>query len=153
MNDPKAVAEKFYDAFCTRRHDDMEALYAPDAKFKDAIFAFSDRAGTMRMWRALLRPGSDATFSYSFERTDGDVAHGTWVAHYKLGKRPIVNRIKSSLTVRDGRIVEHVDDFAWSTWAKQAFPLGPLVSVPGVRWFLTRAIRRKVLGAPRAPAA
>jgi hypothetical protein len=152
MSDPKTVVEDFYAAFVARRHDDMEALYAPDVRFQDAIFAFTDRAGTMKMWRALLRPGGDATFQWTLDRVDGDVVHGNWVAHYRLGARPIVNRIASRMRVQGGRIVEHEDAFSWPTWAKQAFPLGPLVHVPGVRWFLTRAIRRKVLGAPRAPA-
>ncbi len=143
---PGEVAERFYDALVNRRTDDMESLYDERVRFKDAVFTLDGRDATMRMWRTLIRPGSSATFRYTFERTDGDVAIGHWVADYQLGRRPVHNEIDSRLTVRDGLIIAHEDSFAWPAWARQAFPLGPLVSFPGVRSVLTRVIRKKVLG-------
>lgn len=142
---PVEVAERFYDAFVNRRLDDMEALYDEDVRFQDTLFTLEGREATMRMWRALLRPGS-STFRYTFREAQGDLAVGDWVADYRLGNRPVHNEIESRLAVRDGRIIEHTDSFPWSSWARQAFPLGPLVNAPGVRSALTRVIRKKVLG-------
>lgn len=142
---PQEVAERFYDAFVNRRTGEMEALYHEDVHFEDAVFTLEGRDETMRMWRALMRPGT-ASFAYTFGHVDGDVAVGSWIADYRLGKRPVHNEIASRLTVKDGRITAHRDSFSWSVWARQAFPLGPLVSAPGVRFVLTRAIRKKVLG-------
>lgn len=147
--EPQELAERFYDAFVNRRLDDMEALYAPDVSFRDTVFELAGREATMGMWRAILRDPKNGVFTYRFDRTEGDVAVGHWEADYKLFGRPVHNEIESRLTVRDGLIVEHTDRFSWSRWAKQAFPLGPLVDVPGVRFVLTRAIRRQVAGRRR----
>jgi hypothetical protein len=145
-SDPREIAERFYDAFLGRRLADMEQLYAPHVHFKDTVFEFSDRAGTMRMWRALIgNPKAGGRFSYSFERVEGDVAIGRWVADYRLLGRPVHNEIESRLTIKDGLIVDHKDTFSWSVWARQAFPLGPLVDLPGVQLLVTRLLRRVVL--------
>ncbi len=134
------VAERFYEAFVNRRTRDMEALYAPEVKFKDAIFEYADRAGTMKMWRKLLS-GKTAIFSYTFDRVEGDVAVGRWVADYKLFGRPIHNEIESRLTVQDGRIIRHEDSFPMGRWTRQAFPLGPLAEVGAIQWGIRRVLR------------
>ncbi|MEW5849045.1 MAG: nuclear transport factor 2 family protein [Myxococcota bacterium] len=136
----KDVAVRFYDAFVNRRVDDMEALYAPDVKFKDAIFEYQDRAGTMHMWRKILS-GSESKFEYKFSHMDGDVAVGHWVADYKLFGRPIHNEIESRLTVKDGKIVKHEDNFPMGKWARQALPIGGLADVGLVQWGIRHVLR------------
>jgi ketosteroid isomerase-like protein len=140
---PEAVATRFYAAFTTGDLDTMSALYAPGVHFRDAIFEYADRAGTMHMWTTLL--GAKPAISYQLDRVEGEVAHGRWVADYTLFGRPVHNEVKSELTVRAGKIVEHRDGFDWSTWAKQALPLGSLATRgPGkllARMALRAAIR------------
>ncbi len=133
---PEEVARKFYDAFIQGRVDDMEALYAEDVHFKDTIFEYRDRKGTMHMWRKL----QGAKITYEFDRVEGDVAIGRWVARYKLIGR-VENHIESRLTVRDGKIVEHIDDFSWSRWSKQALRLGPLAELGFVRSIVSAGLR------------
>lgn len=122
---PEAVMKKFYEAFTAQRPADFEGLYAPDVKFKDAVFEYSDRKGTMKMWRSILANPKN-TFRFEFDRVEGDVAYGRWVGDYKLGGRPIRNELETRMVVRDGRIVEHTDDFDWGKWVKQALPGGGL---------------------------
>src|SRR5580698_6826155 len=44
------VVSQFYDAFVKGDTATMENLYSPDVKWKDTIFSFPDRKGTMGMW-------------------------------------------------------------------------------------------------------
>ncbi len=136
QREPAEVARAFYDAFIHRRVDDMEALYAEDVHFKDPIFEYRDRRGTMHMWRKL----QGAKITYALDRVEGDVAIGRWVARYKLLGR-VENHVESRLTVRGGRIVEHLDDFSWSRWSRQALRLGPLAEVGLVRSLVTFGLR------------
>lgn len=122
---PESVMKKFYEAFTSQRPADFEGLYAPDVKFKDAVFEYSDRKGTMKMWRAILANPKN-TFRFEFDRVEGDVAYGRWVADYKLGSRPVHNEIETRMVIRDGKIVEHTDSFDWGKWVKQALPGGGL---------------------------
>lgn len=138
---PEVVARRFYDAFCSHRTKEMESLYAEDVSFRDAVFAYPDRAGTMRMWRKLLGDPEKASFRYTFDRVEGDVAIGTWVADYEILGRPVRNVIESRLTVRDGRIVAHRDDFDLGRWMRQALPLGPLAELRPVQAIVTAVIR------------
>lgn len=58
----ETVARRFYDAFVRGDTATMEGLYAPDVRFRDTIFSFNDRAGTMGMWSVLLDPASGGKF-------------------------------------------------------------------------------------------
>lgn len=141
---PEQVARAFYAAFTQHKAAALEPLYAPDVYFRDGVFEFHDRDGTMRMWRKLLRNPKAVTFRYEFLRAEGDVAVGRWEADYKLFGRPVHNVVESHLTVKDGRIVKHLDEFPFATWAKQALPLGPLAHLPPVRWAVRRMIRSSI---------
>lgn len=138
---PQTVAERFYDAFVNRRFDEMESLYDKDVTFKDDVFRYSDRKGTMGMWRKLLKDPGSVKASYRFERVEGDVAIGRWQADYKILGRKVHNDIESRLTIKDGKIVAHKDDFDFAKWAGQAFPIGPLAKLPGVQPLLSGLIR------------
>lgn len=137
---PEAVMTKFYDAFTNRRFDELDKLYAPDVKFKDQVFEYDNAKGTMKMWRKLLgEPGGK--FSFQFDRVEGDVAYGRWVADYKFLGRPVHNELETRMVIRDGKIVEHVDTADWGKWARQALPLGRLGTTKPVRAILTHLIR------------
>ncbi|MDQ2940399.1 MAG: hypothetical protein M3R23_07710, partial [Actinomycetota bacterium] len=49
-----------------------------------------------------------------------------WIAHYTFTQtgRPVVNDIRATFTFGDGLITNHVDEFSYGRWARQA--LGPM---------------------------
>jgi hypothetical protein len=125
-SETERVARTFYDAFVVGDVKTLERCYSPTVKFKDEIFTFDDREGTIGMWRVLTDPSGGAKFSYRVVSIEGEVATVNWLADYKLFGRPIHNDITARLVVRGGVIVEHTDSFSWATWSRQAFPLGRL---------------------------
>ncbi len=137
----EAAVTRFYDAFVRHDFDAMEKIYAPGAKFQDEIFQYSDRAGTMKMWRGLLSKAEDMKTKYEILGSEGDTVRVRWTADYKFGSRPVHNEIEGTLKVRDGKIVEHRDRFDWDKWAKQALPLGPLSTNSHVRTLVTSLLR------------
>lgn len=139
----EAVARGFYDAFCAHDAAGVEHYYAEDVRFKDAIFTFDDRAGTMRMWRVLLAPAAGARFRYRLLEATADTAKVEWIADYKFPAtgRPVHNVITATLVVKDGKVVRHTDDFSWRDWSRQAFPLGSLSNFAPVRALLKAGIR------------
>lgn len=158
----EAVARRFYDAFVKGDTSTMASLYAPDVRFRDAIFSFDDRKGTMDMWGVLLDPASGGKFRWELLGAEGETARARWIADYEVLGRPVHNVITATLTVRGGKIVRHVDDFSWDRWARQAFPLGSVSSwrpvkhvlqagVRGALWFQVMKKRRAAAPAPVEP--
>lgn len=129
---PKDVVESFYKAFETKDVNAMEQLYAPNVKFKDAIFSFDDKAGTAKMWRGLFKTDPNAKLKFTVDSVNGDTVKGHWVADYHLGNRPVHNEVSTTMKVSNGKITEHTDDFSWDKWAPQAFPAGKLFTLPGL---------------------
>lgn len=136
------VANKFYDAFVKGDLETMSALYAPDVKFKDAIFQYSDRAGTMHMWTKIL--GAKPKIEFKLDKVEGNVAKGTWVADYEVFGRKVHNVINAELTVENGKITKHTDAFPFDKWARQALPIGPLSKLPAVEWLVQRVLRSSI---------
>lgn len=146
---PGAVFLRFYEAFVARDFDTMERLYAPDVKFADMVFRYDDHAGTMGMWRTILRDPS-TKIRFALDGVDGDHVRGRWVADYEVFGRKVHNELTTEMTVKDGRIVRHVDDSDWDTWAPQALPLGSFSTLPVVRDVLRFALRHFVDARARA---
>ncbi len=138
---PAVVARSFYDAFCSSDFATMDRLYAPDVRFKDEIFTFDDRAGTMGMWRVLLAPDAGGRFSYELLEATGDTATVRWIADYRFLGRPVHNEITARLVIRGGRIVEHHDAFSWERWARQALPLGRFSTFKPVAHLIKAGLR------------
>lgn len=124
----------------------MDALYANDVTFKDAIFAFDDKPGVMGMWKNLFKTDPNAKLKFTVDAVQGDTVKGHWVADYHVNQRPVHNEVATTMKVRDGKITEHTDDFSWKKWAPQAFPAGKLFTLPGLEQ-LAKALVRVALGA------
>jgi len=115
------VVARLYEAFARRDGDAMAACYAPDAHFRDP--AFGDLRGEEigAMWRMLTGRAEDL----SVELLEHDETSAHWVARYTFTQtgRHVVNDVRARFVVRDDRIVEHVDEFSFWKWSRQA--LGP----------------------------
>ncbi len=123
MKSPEDVARAFYEAFKAKDGAAMAALYAPEASFSDPVFPALDGKGAGAMWRMLTAQGKDLEVSVDSLTAQGEQALVTWTARYTFSRtgRPVTNRVRSELTVKDGHIIRQQDVFDFPGWAAQAF--------------------------------
>jgi uncharacterized protein len=139
----EALIERFYGAFAQRDGAGMAACYAPDVHFSDPVFTDLHGREAGAMWRMLTERGTDLRVELLERSADGDRGTAHWRAHYTFTQtgRPVVNDVRASLRFGDGLIGEHIDDFDFHRWARQA--LGPTGLLLGWTPLLRSAVRRK----------
>ena len=119
-----ALITKFYTAFANKNGDEMAAMYAPSATFKDEAFDLKDGNETGSMWKMLTSRSKN--FSLTFSNVKGTETGGSadWVAKYLFGgNRMVENHVHSEFTIENGLIVKQTDTFDFHTWAGQALGL------------------------------
>jgi hypothetical protein len=149
---PTEVVNHFYQAFSTSDFAAMESLYEPNVKWKDTVFSADNRAQLMGIWRFELAPSVGGKITYQVlgaSRPDPEgntKVHVRWRDVYKFFGNPIDHSIDATLTVdKNGKIVDHQENYSWSEWAHQAFPwLGGFVDntfvASTMRWLLRRGV-------------
>jgi ketosteroid isomerase-like protein len=127
----KELIERFYAAFDRCDGDAMTACYAPGAHFCDPAFGDLEGEEIGAMWRMLTGRATDLKIELHEHEADDDSGTAHWIARYTFSTgRPVVNDIQAKIRFADGLIVDHVDDFDFRNWAKQALgPTGNLVAV------------------------
>jgi len=115
------VIKSFYAAFARHDGDAMAACYAPDVHFRDPAFGDLHGEEAGGMWKMLTGRAED--LEVELVDSDDDSAH--WLAHYTFSTgRHVDNDVRAKFTFDDGgKITEHIDDFNFYAWARQA--LGP----------------------------
>src|SRR5262245_29061198 len=98
----------------------MASMYAPDARFQDAVFQLQgEEIG--RMWRSLLGRAKEFSVTYSIAQAAAGRGAVEWTARYLFaGRHPVVNVILSELRFENGKIVDQKDDFDFRRWSAQA---------------------------------
>jgi len=142
----EAILEKFYSSFQSGDAPGMSACYHDSVTFTDPAFGRLKGKEVGAMWSMLLsKKESELKIEYSGISTNQDTGQATWTATYKYGpkKRVVVNQVGSRFKLRDGKILEQVDDFNLWTWSRQA--LGPVGFLLG--W--TPFLRNKIQGMAR----
>ena len=125
------LIERFYAAFDRRDGDAMAACYAADAVFRDPVFGQLDAEQAGAMWRMLTGRATDLSVELRSHDADETSGRANWIATYSFGPkaRKVVNDIEARFRFADGLIAEHVDDFDFRRWARQALgPAGALVA-------------------------
>jgi SnoaL-like domain len=137
----KDPIELFYGAFAACDGERMAACYAPTATFSDPVFGALDGREVGGMWRMLTGQAADLRIELLDHQLDGERGSAHWRAHYTFSQtgRPVVNDVHASFCFLDGLIVEHVDDFDFYRWARQA--LGPRGLLLGWTPFVRSAVR------------
>jgi ketosteroid isomerase-like protein len=127
----RELIERFYEAFGRCDGAAMSACYAPDAHFCDPAFGDLEGAEIGAMWRMLTGRATDLKIELHEHDADEDSGTAHWIARYTFSTgRPVVNDIRAKFRFVDGLIVDHVDDFHFRNWAKQALgPSGHLVAL------------------------
>lgn len=134
--------ERFYRAFQQRDAATMAASYATRATFRDPVFALS---GTHigAMWKMLCARGADLRIEFGGLRGEAESVEADWQAWYTFSAtgRKVHNVIHARFRLDAGLIVEHVDDFDFWRWSRQA--LGPAGLLLGWSPFLRDKVRRE----------
>ena len=138
----RSLIEHFYAAFARRDGAAMAACYTPDAQFRDPVFDLrGERIGAM--WRMLCERGENLRVAASGIETDTDGGRAHWQAWYtfRTTGRYVHNIIDAHFRFRAGRIAEHIDDFSFWRWSRQA--LGPVGLVLGWMPVVRAKVRRE----------
>jgi ketosteroid isomerase-like protein len=135
----RRLIERFYDAFNRCDGVAMSACYAADAHFRDPAFGDLNGPEVGAMWRMLTSRATDLKVDLAAHDASESTGSANWIAHYTFGAtgRPVVNDINATFRFSDGLIADHVDEFDFGKWARQAFGL------PGVAVALLPPLRAK----------
>jgi uncharacterized protein len=127
----RETIERLYAALGECNGAAMTACYAPGAHFRDPAFGDLHGADIGAMWRMLTNRATD--LKIELREHDADEASGSahWIARYTFSTgRPVVNDIQAKFRFADGLIADHVDEFDFRRWARQALgPSGTLVAL------------------------
>jgi ketosteroid isomerase-like protein len=141
MNVNEERMHKFYTAFQQLDYKAMQDCYAEEVIFYDPVFETLINEELYAMWEMLCKNAKD--FSLTFTNVEADEEYGTcnWVATYRFSKsnRKVVNKVKAHMRFKDGKIIEHTDQFNLWTWSEQA--LGFYGKLLGWSVFIQRKIR------------
>jgi ketosteroid isomerase-like protein len=137
----RALIERFYEAFGRCDGAEMTACYSDDAHFHDPAFGDLEGDEVGAMWRMLTGRAIDLEIELDEHDAGEGAGSAHWIARYTFSGRPVVNDIRASFRFADGLIADHVDEFDFRRWARQA--LGPSGIAVGLLPPLRSAARRK----------
>ena len=123
----KEIITTFYSAFTKGDYQQMAACYHEDILFEDPAFGQLAGQKAIKMWEMLLSNKAAAPeVSFSNIQVDHETGSADWKATYFYGpkKRKVLNEVHATFTFKDGKIIEHTDNFDIWKWSSQA--LGPL---------------------------
>jgi ketosteroid isomerase-like protein len=140
------LIERFYGAFAQCDGAAMASCYAPQATFSDPVFVGLDAREAGGMWRMLTSQATDLRIELLEHSSDGERGSAHWRAHYTFSQtgRPVINDVRASFRFADGLIAEHVDEFDFFRWARQA--LGVQGLLLGWTPVLRSAVRSRARG-------
>jgi len=140
----RQTIERFYAAFAQLDSATMAACYASDAHFDDEAFSLRGREQIGGMWTmlcdAVKAKGRDVWKLEASAITDRS-AHWEPTYNFSATGRTVHNIIHAHFRFADGLIVEHVDDFDFWRWSRQA--LGPAGRLLGWTPLLRNRVRRE----------
>ena len=128
----RETIERLYAAFGQCNGSAMTACYAPGAHFRDPAFGDLEGDDIGAMWRMLTGRAKDLRIELREHEAGEQTGSAHWIARYTFSTgRKVVNDIHAAFQFADdGRIADHVDDFDFRNWAKQALgPSGHLVAL------------------------
>lgn len=116
------LVKSLYEALQRRDGDAMAACYADDARFNDPVFGDLNGDEVGGMWRMLCKRAVDLDVKLRDLHAKAGFVSATWECRYLYGStgRPVVNIGQARFAVRDGKIMQHVDEWSFHAWAGQA---------------------------------
>lgn len=135
-----ALIKNFYASFQRRDGAAMAACYHANAVFRDPVFSLQGE-NIGKMWKMLCSRGADLRVEFANVSANANSGSVDWQAWYtfKTTGRPVHNIIHANFRFADGLIVEHIDDFDFWRWSRQA--LGPAGWLLGWAPFIRAKVR------------
>jgi hypothetical protein len=142
----RARIRTLYEALGGKDGEAMAACYAPTGRFRDPAFGELSGEEAGDMWRMLTERAEDLSVELAEHDAGDDSGTARWIARYTFADtgRKVVNNGRASFRFGGGLIVEHVDEFSFYAWSRQA--LGPLGLVLGWTPVLPAMVRRRARG-------
>jgi ketosteroid isomerase-like protein len=142
----RALIRTLYDSLDRHDGEGMAACYSPTAQFRDPAFGELSGAEAGDMWRMLTGRAEDLSVDLADHDANDETGTAHWIAHYTFTDtgRPVVNDVRARFRFAAGLIVEHVDEFSFFAWSRQA--LGPLGLALGWTPLLPILVRRRTRG-------
>lgn len=114
------IINAFYTAFKNLEAEKMVSFYGDDIVFEYPAFGQLKGERAKNMWRMLIEIQQGKDFQVTFKKVTENTAH--WEANYVFSQtnRKVHNIINAKFIIKEGKIVQHVDDFNLHKWAKQA---------------------------------
>jgi ketosteroid isomerase-like protein len=122
----RALIRSLYDALARKDGEAMASCYASEARFRDPAFGELRGGQVGDMWRMLTGRARDLAIELVEHDADEESGSARWTATYTFTQtgREVTNNGQASFRFADGLITEHVDEFSFFAWSRQA--LGPL---------------------------
>lgn len=142
----RELIRTLYEALGRKDGEAMAACYAPTARFRDPAFGELSGEEAGDMWRMLTERAEDLSVELAEHDAGEDSGSARWIARYTFTQtgRKVTNNGRASFRFAGGLIVEHVDEFSFFAWSRQA--LGPLGLALGWTPLLPALIRRRARG-------
>jgi ketosteroid isomerase-like protein len=140
---PDDLITQFYAAFAECAGERMAGCYAPEASFTDPVFGTLNAHEAGAMWRMLTGQAVDLQIELLDHDAQQQRGSARWRAHYTFSQtgRKVINDVRASFRFSDGLIVEHLDEFDFYRWARQA--LGPRGLILGWTPLVRSAVRSR----------
>ena len=129
MNENEQLITTFYTCFKNKDYKGMQACYADNATFNDAVFKDLNAEQVKAMWQMLISSAKDFSIEFSNVKADGKTATAHWDAYYTFSRtgNKVINKIDASFEIENGKIVKHTDNFNFYKWSKQALGITGLL--------------------------
>jgi len=135
----------FYQSFFKLDAEGMIECYHDDVVFHDPAFGTLQGERAKNMWRMLCKSQKGKNFKVIYSDVEANENEGSakWEAFYTFSptSNAVHNRIYAHFKFKDGKIIEHLDDFNLNEWMKQA--IGPLGALLGWTSFFQKGLRKK----------
>jgi len=143
MNTNENVINHFYTCFKNKDIKGMQDCYAYNTIFNDPVFRDLNAIQVRSMWEMLIKSAKDMRIEFDHIQADEHRATAYWKAFYTFSAtgHKVVNKVKASFILENGKIISHTDDFDFYQWTKQAMGITGLLL--GWTPFLQNKIRKK----------
>jgi hypothetical protein len=142
MHPHQQLIEQFYASFARLDAPGMINCYHEEVFFYDPVFENLNAAEVRAMWTMLCKNAKDFSLTYSKVEADDEYGSCEWIADYTFSAtgRKVNNIIRAHFKFHEGKIIEHMDDFDFWRWSRQALGFKGLLL--GWSGFVQRKVRK-----------